>query len=116
MVPYRLSLTHTNFAAQLESIGLWHWAVFVLLHIEEAEARETAVRHVLARNCQLEPDEEEQEKEQFVSEKLLGSDEWLHEAKVGLCFVHVISLINCWYFRRAVLTVTMTQTWKRTIF
>jgi nuclear pore complex protein Nup98-Nup96 len=80
----RLSLTHTNFAAQLESVGLWHWAVFVLLHIEEAEARETAVRHMLARNCQLEPNEEEQKKEQFVSMNLLGSDEWLHEAKVML--------------------------------
>lgn len=26
---------HTSFAAQLEIAGLWHWSVFVLLHIQD---------------------------------------------------------------------------------
>lgn len=107
MVPYRLSLTHTNFAAQLESVGLWHWAVFVLLHIEDAEPRETSVRHLLARNCPLEPDEMEQEKEDFVVDKLLVPKEWFHEAKVMIVYCcwligfNVLSLLGmscslCW--------------------
>lgn len=28
-------MLHCEFAAQLEGLGLWHWAAFVLLHIEE---------------------------------------------------------------------------------
>ncbi|KAF9084906.1 hypothetical protein BGX29_002282, partial [Mortierella sp. GBA35] len=42
-----------DFMFQLESLGLWHWAVFVALHLETALARETTVRHVLERNVQL---------------------------------------------------------------
>lgn len=29
------AMLHCEFAAQLEGLGLWHWAAFVLLHIEE---------------------------------------------------------------------------------
>ena len=82
MPMYRQDLTHTNFAAQLESLGLWEWAVFVLLHIDNPESRETSVRHFLARNCQLEPDEHEQLREKFVTNELNVPKEWLHEAKV----------------------------------
>lgn len=28
-------MLHSGFAAQLEGLGLWHWAAFVLLHIQE---------------------------------------------------------------------------------
>lgn len=28
---------HINFASQLSSHGLWHWAIFVLLHIKDKE-------------------------------------------------------------------------------
>lgn len=28
-------MLHSGFAAQLEGLGLWHWAAFVLLHIRE---------------------------------------------------------------------------------
>jgi len=32
---YHTCLLHTSFAAQLEAIGLWEWAAFVLLHIAD---------------------------------------------------------------------------------
>lgn len=31
----RQGLIHTSYAAQLESAGLWHMAIFILLHIPE---------------------------------------------------------------------------------
>lgn len=31
----RQGLLHTSYAAQLESAGLWHMAIFILLHIPE---------------------------------------------------------------------------------
>ena len=35
MHPTRQAQLHTSFATQLESSGLWEWAVFVLLHLED---------------------------------------------------------------------------------
>ena len=38
---------HTEFASQLESLGLWHWSVFVLLHLhgpDRHDRKETAIR------------------------------------------------------------------------
>ena len=32
---YHAGLLHSSFAAQLEGLGLWHWAAFVLLHIQD---------------------------------------------------------------------------------
>jgi len=32
--PKSAAVIHTSFAAQLESNGLWHWAIFVLLHLK----------------------------------------------------------------------------------
>lgn len=45
----RLSIAY---AAQLESQGLWHWAAFVLLHIEAAHVRQAAVQALLERNVE----------------------------------------------------------------
>mmetsp|Transcript_19490 Transcript_19490/g.50706 ORF Transcript_19490/g.50706 Transcript_19490/m.50706 type:complete len:1705 (+) Transcript_19490:177-5291(+) len=42
---------HVSFAMQLESVGLWHYAVFVLSHIEGPDMREWAIRETLDRNC-----------------------------------------------------------------
>lgn len=28
-------ILHSSFAAQLEGLGLWHWAAFVLLHVQD---------------------------------------------------------------------------------
>ena len=35
---------HTSFAAELESVGLWHWSVFPLLHLADPAERRSKVR------------------------------------------------------------------------
>ena len=32
---YAAASVTAGFAAQLEALGLWHWAVFVLLHLKD---------------------------------------------------------------------------------
>ena len=34
---YHAGVLHSGFAAQLEGLGLWHWAAFVLLHIQDLD-------------------------------------------------------------------------------
>jgi hypothetical protein len=40
-----------SYAAQLEDAGLWHWAIYVSLHLPESHRGEHAVRNILKRNC-----------------------------------------------------------------
>ncbi len=40
-----------QYAAQLESAGLWHWACYVALHLPDIDRAEHAVRSILKRNC-----------------------------------------------------------------
>lgn len=44
---YRASSLCAGFAAQLETLGLWHWATFVLLHIQNPS------RYVVFRDMQI---------------------------------------------------------------
>jgi nuclear pore complex protein Nup98-Nup96 len=34
---YHRAYIHVNFSSQLESLGLWQWAVFVVLHIQDKQ-------------------------------------------------------------------------------
>ncbi|XP_061658475.1 nuclear pore complex protein Nup98-Nup96 isoform X2 [Syngnathoides biaculeatus] len=77
----RQGLLHASYAAQLESAGLWHLAVFVLLHIPDHAQRERAVRTVLALHCPLEDTEESLRRERFLTRRLLVPEPWVHEAK-----------------------------------
>ncbi|XP_020024736.1 nuclear pore complex protein Nup98-Nup96 isoform X2 [Castor canadensis] len=70
-----------SYAGQLENKGLWEWAVFVLLHIENSSIREKAVRELLTRHCQLLETPESWAKETFLIQKLCVPAEWIHEAK-----------------------------------
>ncbi|XP_036924562.1 nuclear pore complex protein Nup98-Nup96 isoform X5 [Sturnira hondurensis] len=70
-----------SYAGQLESEGLWEWAIFVLLHIENSSVREKAVRELLTRHCQLLETPESWAKETFLTQKLCVPAEWIHEAK-----------------------------------
>ncbi|XP_009996804.1 PREDICTED: nuclear pore complex protein Nup98-Nup96 [Chaetura pelagica] len=72
---------NTSYAAQLESEGLWEWAVFVLLHEPDTRTREKAVRELLDRHCSLEETPESWSKEVFLTERLCVPPEWIHEAK-----------------------------------
>uniref|UniRef100_A0A2I3GV67 Nuclear pore complex protein Nup98-Nup96 n=1 Tax=Nomascus leucogenys TaxID=61853 RepID=A0A2I3GV67_NOMLE len=70
-----------SYAGQLESEGLWEWAIFVLLHIDNSCIREKAVRELLTRHCQLLETPESWAKETFLTQKLCVPAEWIHEAK-----------------------------------
>ncbi|XP_054997822.1 nuclear pore complex protein Nup98-Nup96 isoform X2 [Sorex araneus] len=72
---------HASYAGQLENEGLWEWAIFVLLHINNSSMREKAVRELLTRHCQLEETPESWAKEAFLTQKLCVPAEWIHEAK-----------------------------------
>ncbi|XP_025904918.1 nuclear pore complex protein Nup98-Nup96 isoform X2 [Nothoprocta perdicaria] len=72
---------NASYAAQLESQGLWEWAVFVLLHEPDAHTRERAVRELLSRHCSLQETPESWNKEAFLTQRLRVPPEWLHEAK-----------------------------------
>ncbi|XP_037543684.1 nuclear pore complex protein Nup98-Nup96 [Nematolebias whitei] len=77
----RQGLLHAGYAAQLESAGLWHRAVFILLHISDHSQRERAVREVLTRHCPLQETDESVRRERFLTEQLMVPQGWIHEAK-----------------------------------
>ncbi|XP_070838851.1 nuclear pore complex protein Nup98-Nup96 isoform X2 [Chaetodon trifascialis] len=77
----RQGLLHTSYAAQLESAGLWHMAIFILLHIPDHIQRERAVREMLTLHCPLQETEESVRRERFLTERLLIPEQWIHEAK-----------------------------------
>uniref|UniRef100_A0A672Y6M6 Nuclear pore complex protein Nup98-Nup96 n=1 Tax=Sphaeramia orbicularis TaxID=375764 RepID=A0A672Y6M6_9TELE len=77
----RQGLLHASYAAQLESAGLWHMAVFILLHIPDHMYRERAVRELLTLHCPLQDTDESVQRERFLTERLLIPERWIHEAK-----------------------------------
>ncbi|NWU53740.1 NUP98 protein, partial [Dromas ardeola] len=72
---------NASYAAQLESEGLWEWAVFVLLHEPDTHVREKAVRELINRHCVLSETPESWAKETFLTQRLCVPPEWIHEAK-----------------------------------
>ena len=77
----KLAELHISFAAELEASGLWHWAVFVLLHLEDPERKETVLVELLCRQCSCY--EELEEKEKFVIEELNLPPSMVYFAKVS---------------------------------
>uniref|UniRef100_A0A3Q2PB64 Nucleoporin 98 n=1 Tax=Fundulus heteroclitus TaxID=8078 RepID=A0A3Q2PB64_FUNHE len=77
----RQGLVHASYAAQLESAGLWHMAVFILLHIPDHRQRERAVREMLMLHCPLLETAESARRERFLTEQLLIPQSWIHQAK-----------------------------------
>ncbi|XP_011615072.2 nuclear pore complex protein Nup98-Nup96 isoform X2 [Takifugu rubripes] len=77
----RQGLLHSSYAAQLEGVGLWHLAVFILMHIPDHIQRERAVRDMLTLHCPLQETDESVRRERFLTEKLLIPEQWIHEAK-----------------------------------
>ncbi|XP_072230778.1 nuclear pore complex protein Nup98-Nup96 isoform X2 [Leuresthes tenuis] len=77
----RQGLLHASYAAQLESAGLWHMAVFILLHIPDHTQRERAVREMLTLHCPLLDTDRSVRRERFLTERLLVPEQWIHEAK-----------------------------------
>ncbi|KAF9429397.1 hypothetical protein BGZ76_001356, partial [Entomortierella beljakovae] len=109
-----------NFIFQLESLGLWEWAVFVALHLETDVARETTVRYLLERYVDLPaqsdtfiPAEElvkweiESKKESFVKDTLQVPETWIWRARAirakyrGELFLEVFSLLKAGEHQKA---------------
>ncbi|XP_043761744.1 nuclear pore complex protein Nup98-Nup96 isoform X1 [Cervus elaphus] len=90
-----------SYAGQLESEGLWEWAIFVLLHIDNSSTREKAVRELLTRHCQLLETPESWAKETFLTEKLCVPAEWIHEAKAVRAHVESDKHLEALYLFKA---------------
>ncbi len=73
---------NSSFASQLERLGLWHWAAFVLLHAEDAAIRRRSVSELLGRRARME-DEDFADREDFLREQLRVPEEWIAEAKAA---------------------------------
>ncbi|KAG9123969.1 DNA-directed DNA polymerase gamma mip1 [Ceratobasidium sp. 392] len=70
----------SNYASQLENLGLWWYSVFVLLHLQESDGRAIAIKSLLTRHvADLDP-----EKEEFLVNQLCVPQEWIEEAKAIL--------------------------------
>lgn len=69
-----------NVALQLETFGLWEWAIYILLHIESKFERETSIQNVLIRNIELH-DKESLDKQKFVIDDLGIPRYWIDVAK-----------------------------------
>ncbi|GAO48900.1 hypothetical protein G7K_3063-t1 [Saitoella complicata NRRL Y-17804] len=69
------------YSSQLEAIGMWQWAIFVMLHLETPAARESAIRDILARHFGELSTEDEAGVSLFLTEKLKIPPVWILEAK-----------------------------------
>lgn len=76
---FSIETLHNSYAEQLQSVGLWHWAIYVLMHIEDDQRREKFVRLYLSRNVSTSI--ELNESERFLVEKLKVPSEWVYEYK-----------------------------------
>ncbi|TXT13738.1 hypothetical protein VHUM_01105 [Vanrija humicola] len=68
----------SSYAQQLEEEGQWTWAAFVLLHLERADSRRTAIQALLFRHPEPSPRDQD-----FLINTLHVPIEWLHEARAA---------------------------------
>ena len=59
---------------------MWHWAIFVLLHLSDADTRRATIKDVLSRHVRL-TDAESVEREVFLQERLDIPLPWIAHAK-----------------------------------
>ncbi|XP_060517392.1 nuclear pore complex protein Nup98-Nup96-like isoform X1 [Cylas formicarius] len=75
----------TSFSNQLEELGHWEWAVFVLLYLEDSSAKETLIMGILDRNLSPESDGERQEIVDTLINDMHIPAEWVHKVKGYKC-------------------------------
>ncbi|XP_025995170.1 nuclear pore complex protein Nup98-Nup96 isoform X2 [Solenopsis invicta] len=95
------ALTHINFATQLEAHGLWHWAIFVVLHLRDSSRRRTAVQNLLLRHIEIDDTPEYVKREQFLKEELGISSVWIHQAKAIKSSINKRYGEAAWYYIQA---------------
>lgn len=88
-----------DFAGALETTGLWEWSIFVVLHLADADSRETSIRNVLGRHLdELEEAEgpEVSKKLEFLEKTLLIPKAWIFEARVRSIISDLYSRVTAW--------------------
>lgn len=84
------SQLHLSFANQLENHGLWHWSIYVLLHLNDRSRRELAIQDLLYRHIRIITDDDRDNtpetvdylaREQFIVSELGIPECWIHWAK-----------------------------------
>ena len=101
------ALINSNFAAQLESFDIWHWAVFVALHFQNSDKRYKTVFDLLLRHVQLDKTSDYIERESFLIEKLKVPMKWINEAKAIKSFaLRRYNILFMFYFIYSHITTT----------
>ena len=80
---------HCSYASQLVASGEWQWAVFVAMHLSDAELRQKQVVEILQQHCS--GDEELSAEEEFVVEELRVPKRLVYQAKVCISIVPNVS-------------------------
>ncbi|OCT96291.1 hypothetical protein XELAEV_18013967mg [Xenopus laevis] len=95
---HRQGTLHASYAAQLENVGLWEWAIFVMLHIPHPHVREAGVRELLNRHYAV-INENYRYLKSFLGEMSKPEhckhiQEWESAGKVYLDYISVIDMLR----------------------
>lgn len=71
----------TSFSNQLESLGKWEWAIFVLLYLEDNGLKRNLVMAVLDRNLPPDTAKKTLEAQSNLVNRMRVPPEWLHRVK-----------------------------------
>jgi nuclear pore complex protein Nup98-Nup96 len=77
--PSTLDNLHDSYATQLQKLNLWHWSIFILLHVADERRREKTIKFYLSQNCTSSIVFDDKEK--FLSEVMSIPNQWLYDAK-----------------------------------
>lgn len=98
---------HTQFAAQLEQMGLWHWAIFVLLFIEDTDIRKVSVKDMLGRHVQLFSSrwDDYPAREKMIVADFKIPEVWINSAKADLAILEK-------NYKEAIFYLTYSNRWR----
>ncbi|KAG5889547.1 hypothetical protein JTB14_024955 [Gonioctena quinquepunctata] len=71
----------TSFSNQLESLGEWEWAIFVLLHLEDNSLKQNLVMGILDRNLSPDTDKATLDAENELVNRMQIPPSWIHLVK-----------------------------------
>ncbi|KAJ8950741.1 hypothetical protein NQ318_011234 [Aromia moschata] len=71
----------TSFSNQLESLGKWEWAIFVLLYLDDNDLKKNLVTGILDRNLSPENDKQTLDIQDDLVNKMHVPATWIHSVK-----------------------------------
>lgn len=71
----------TSFSNQLESLGEWEWAIFILLHIEDNSLKKNLIMGILDRNLSSDVNKTTAKTENNLVNRMHIPPEWIHVVK-----------------------------------